>query len=61
MNDLKSPCRGCPNEFKSKTKEPCEGCPLPGQYDDALKVGFFPAMDFLRQSTPDNWGMKKTS
>lgn len=52
MNETpKSPCRGCDNEFDNKNDEPCASCPLPGQYDEALKKGFFPSVKFLRTAT----------
>jgi len=57
--DLKPPCRGCDHEFTSKRQPPCDTCLLPGQYADAVDANHFPTMDFLRQSRPDHWGIKK--
>ena len=58
-DDLKPPCRGCDHEFTSKRQPPCDTCLLPGQYADAVDANHFPTMDFLRQSRPDHWGIKK--
>ena len=52
MDKLRSPCETCDYRHQSRTKKPCDNCELPGQFDDALKEGFFPIVKFLRDSTP---------
>lgn len=60
MDELKNPCAGCDHRHKDKKKkEPCASCLLPGQYNDELIKKQFMTMDFLRNSRPDNWGIKK--
>lgn len=59
MDEPKPPCRGCDHEFKSKDKGVCENCPLPFKYNEALNKKQFQIFDFLRHSTPNNWGTKK--
>jgi len=52
MSDtLKSPCRGCPDEYRQKKEVPCASCKKPAEYDVALNTQLNSTMAFLRNSS----------